>query len=511
MTNEYEDLDMYVDQAAAEMDIHRPGEVDFEQYSAVYNERFTNCPALVVMCSEISHIQFWVCVANKLRHYPIQVRSGGHHHEAMCVEKGAITLDLSRMPNEIEFEDNKNFAWIPSARRLGSVVDDLMCEQKMLPVGGCETVNVGGLTHGGGWGASYRKYGLTADMLDRVEMVLTNGQPVIVGKNGWIDCEPGDGIDGDGEELFWALRGGGGGNFGIVTRFRFRMTAIEPMCGFTLHFDKADRAKVVRKWIDLCNSGDDGLTSFCRLTVVNSDEYNRNNPAVIIGGRFYGDEDGCIAELANLLSDPEPKCKIFNPSKISRAMFLLNESSDLEFADGTSMPPRAYALNIGAYTTGTCTNYKEDVIPQPHKVSSMFPTDDGSKAIEVIDCVMGNKMSENGAAYISLHGMGGRNAKETGEDTAFSWRDCDFMMQIQAWWKCDTEDGTEYLDWVENFRKQLVNHPDGGVTGAFVNFPDDKNKVSDFYSDGDYCRLLAAKKAYDPNKVMRFRLGLVGR
>jgi len=191
------------------------------QYQAartISNSRFNLFPSGIAFCKTVQHIQY--CV-NFVRDNKIafRIRSGGHQHEGMCSGNEILIIDLSEI-NQIEYADkqgnpdthhHKDFAWIPVGKKLENVYNELEEHWKTIPGGGCQSVNVGGLTQGGGWGTSIRKYGLTCDNIIKAEMVLANGALVYPS----IDTLP---------DLFRALRGGGGGNFGVVSRFLFKIS-----------------------------------------------------------------------------------------------------------------------------------------------------------------------------------------------------------------------------------------------------------------------------------------------
>ena len=122
--------------------------------------------------------------------------------------------------------------------KLGEVYKALEQKNKTIPGGGCMNVNVGGLTQGGGWGMNSRKDGLTCDNILAVEVVLASGD-IVQASN---DNHP---------DLFWAIRGGGGGNFGVVTRFLFKLQNISPeICIFRFSWKHDQMEKAIATFLE---------------------------------------------------------------------------------------------------------------------------------------------------------------------------------------------------------------------------------------------------------------------
>lgn len=497
--NKYDDLDECIRQARdQQMTVYKYGDAGYDKSAEVYNARIHTKPAVVAYCEKPEHIAFWFRCAEK-HGYPIQVRSGGHHHEGMCVETGAITLDMEKF-NQISPSDEGRYVDLGPSAQLDQVVKALAAKGKIMPVGGCGTVCVGGLTHGGGWGASYRNLGLMIDKLREVDIMIPNGDMLTLDKSGIVSGETSIDFKDNGACLFRAIRGGGGGNFGVVTRFRFELTDMPlEAWNITMQWSRKDRGAITKEWAKLNCSPDHSMTTFCRLTVVDSRTHDFNNPAVIVGGRYYGSEADCRAALQPLVDTAKPELFQLTPVRDPRSAFLLSGAMKIHAPDGTPLSPQGYALNVGGARVETCLSKRE-----PHKVTCVFPEGDGEAALSRIDEVLEGSKEHDGNAYVSLHGMGGQGSEEPPGGTSFSWRHKKFMIQVQAWWSSHAELEGIYTAWVEKFRHALI----GVSSGSFINFPNRAVPVKSYYSEEIFEDLKTVKRLCDPGNVMRFQLSI---
>ena len=192
-------------------------EYEYDSAREISNSYFDKRPAAVAFPRNARHVQECIqfCID---RNQSFRLRSGGHQHEGMSSLDGGLMIRLSDI-SLIEFEGSSDEeAWIDTGMKLGQVYSELRRRGTIIPGGGCFTVNVGGLTQGGGWGMHAREHGLTCDSVRAVEVVLYDPER---GETTVEIVSPEHR-----SELFRALLGGGGGNFGVVTRFKFRLAEI---------------------------------------------------------------------------------------------------------------------------------------------------------------------------------------------------------------------------------------------------------------------------------------------
>jgi FAD/FMN-containing dehydrogenase len=174
-----------------------------------FNKRIDKFPLVIALCATTEEVAAAVRYANKNK-LAIAVKSGGHSMEGFSCNNGGMVINLSKM-NKVEMPEENKIKVGPGCT-LSGLYDVILPQGRILPAGSCATVGIGGLTMGGGYGLFSRKYGLTCDHLLEATMVDGNGSIHSTKSN---------------SELLWALKGGGSGNFGVVTEMIFK-TQIAP-------------------------------------------------------------------------------------------------------------------------------------------------------------------------------------------------------------------------------------------------------------------------------------------
>ncbi len=185
-------------------------QIEYNKSSQVFNRRFQLKPFAIIYCECTEDVQrvYKDAIANNL---PIRVRSGGHDHEAECSGTDVILLDMTRI-NHVVVSHNKKYARIGPGIRFKDLTPQLAYNDVMIPHGTCATVGVAGFTFGGGWGPWTRKHGMNCEGLVGATVVLGNGDVVK------LQAE-----DSDKKDLLWALKGGGGMSYGIVTELQLKV------------------------------------------------------------------------------------------------------------------------------------------------------------------------------------------------------------------------------------------------------------------------------------------------
>lgn len=199
---------------------------EFETLATYFNKFTQKSPAIIALVSNAEGISEAILHAKELD-LPVSVKSGGHSFEQFSSNNDGMVINLSLL-NTIEWKEN-NEVEIGPACLLKEMYDELLPKQRILPAGSCGTVGVGGLTLGGGYGFFARKYGLTCDNMIGATFVDGNGDIHELSGN---------------HELLWALRGGGNGNFGVVSSFRFKTHPIPEHFSYTrLKAKQLDRVR----------------------------------------------------------------------------------------------------------------------------------------------------------------------------------------------------------------------------------------------------------------------------
>ena len=194
-------------------DIIGPDHADYEQARLVWNAMIDRRPGLILRCTSTQDVVAAVTVAREHGLAPA-VRCGGHNVAGKAMSDGGLTIDLSGL-REVTVDPERKLVHAGGGCLLGNVDAATAPHALIVPAGIMSETGVAGLALGGGIGWFARKYGLTCDNFVSLELVLASGEVIEVS----ADSHP---------ELFWALRGGGG-NFGIVTRFTFRAHDFGPM------------------------------------------------------------------------------------------------------------------------------------------------------------------------------------------------------------------------------------------------------------------------------------------
>lgn len=214
-------------------ELFRPGDPGYDEkrlgFFSLYDHKL---PAGVAVCANEDDVRHCVDFAARQR-IPIAARSGGHSYAGYSIVDRGLVVDLSRLSAVRILPGGR--AAIGAGAQLGPVYEALAAAGRALPAGSCPQVGIAGLTLGGGIGVLARKYGLTCDNVESVRFVGADGKARLVSE----ETAP---------DLLWALRGGGGGNFGIVTSFTFRTAAARTLTNFTLVFPPAALAALVAAW-----------------------------------------------------------------------------------------------------------------------------------------------------------------------------------------------------------------------------------------------------------------------
>ena len=447
-------------------DVVVPGDPAYTQAHVLYNTRFDAVhPHAVAFCESLTDVERTVRWA---RRHAVRIvpRSGGHSYGGYSTSPGVI-VDVSRL-NRVSLGAQKH-AVVGAGARLIDVYDGLWQHRLTIPAGTCPTVGIAGLTLGGGIGFAARKFGLTCDNLVEATIVTAAGTALV--------CNAHDHAD-----LYWALRGGGGGNFGIVTRLVFRTHPVGEVATCALQWPWSDARSVVQAWQKLAPHAPDGFFSVCNLSCAGG-----GSPRITVAAQLFGTPQ----QLKTLIA---PLTATGSPTRVS--------------VDGRSYMD---AVRMWAGCSGTVAACH--LPPQGTLGRSTFKgkSDYANKPLSAraIDTLVGRIESRRtagpGSAIVLLDSSGGAVNRVPKGATAFVHRDALFSFQYLAYW--DVADppavGAANLAYLRRLYAAIRPYVSGF---AYQNYIDPELATwKHAYYGSNLPRLVAVKRRYDPHNVFHFR------
>lgn len=226
-----------------------PGDVAYDAGRRVWNLAIDRRPAAIVRCADVEDIRRTIEFA-RTRGVPLAVRSGGHSQAGHGTCDGGIVLDLGAL-RALVVDRDRRLVRAASGARVADVQNATQAHGLMTPMGGCPEVGIGGLTLGGGENFLMARFGIVCDNVVRAEVVTADGEVVSASADEHAD-------------LFWAIRGGGG-NFGVVVSFEYRLyPAVDVLFG-QLFFGVDRTSDAMRRYLALVADAPDELNTSCGL------------------------------------------------------------------------------------------------------------------------------------------------------------------------------------------------------------------------------------------------------
>jgi FAD/FMN-containing dehydrogenase len=386
-------------------------------------------------------------------HLPLAARSGGHSYAGYSTTPGLL-IDLGGMRAVTVDDATGSVTTAPGARNT-MVYAGLQPHNVGISAGRCPTVAIAGLALGGGFGFSSRYLGLTCDALESTRFVSADGTVQTASAT-------------ENPDLFWALRGGGGGNFAINTTFRFRTSPVSDVGLYDLTWDARHGPAVMAALQAMVQSGPDRLS--CRMGM-GSDGHSPGTVTAL--GQLFGS----VEELRTLLA---PVLAVAKPTKQLIAQRTFWEAKEHFFHN---TPVDRFAVK-SAFVTEPFSERALDVIARG---VARYP---------------GSHNPEGGG--VALYAWGGAISSVPADATAFVHRDAVWLMAYDAsWTRKDTRRTIRRnLDWLARFDDQLQPFLSGQ---AYQNFMDRTQREwrRAYYGDA-YARLRRIKQDVDPDDVFTF-------
>ncbi|MEX0786430.1 MAG: FAD-binding oxidoreductase, partial [Dehalococcoidia bacterium] len=437
----------------------RPGDPGYDGARVVYNGMFDRKPGLIIRCSGTADV---IDAVNFARQHDlvVAVRGGGHNIAGNAVCDDGLVIDLSQMRGVHVDRDAKTVR-VQGGALWGDVDRETQAFGLVAPGGIVSHTGVAGLTLSGGIGWVRDKCGLSCDNLIAAEVVTANGELVEASEK-------------KNKDLLWALRGGGG-NFGIVTSFEFKLHPVGPIVAAAFPMYPIEKApKILRQWRDFLEGKPDEITSAAVMWTMPVAEGlppgAQGKAVVITGGVYAGDPNEGEKALQPLREFAEP----------------LGEISG-------QLPYRAVQAAFDPFfpNTGAVHSYWK----------SVYANELSDELIDILADLGNNRSSSYSLINVPYFGGAVKRVKPT--DTAFWTREPSYMLSLDGNWT-DPSEREQHVAWVRQAWDRLQPHSTGAV---YLNFMGEETQDPDAVvraAFGDnYARLVELKTKYDPDNLFR--------
>ena len=431
-----------------------PGDDGYEKARSVWNAMIDRRPALVVHCAGVNDIKQAVDFA-RAHGLLTSVKGGGHNIAGSAVCDGGLLIDLSGM-RSVRVDPEARVAHVEPGATLGDFDSEAQAFGLATPLGINSTTGVAGLTLGGGFGWFSRKHGMTIDNLLAVDVVTADGRFVRANER-------------ENTDLFWALRGGGG-NFGIVTRFEFRLHPLGPgvLSGLVV-YPLNEAASALKQYRKFAKEQSDETTVWTVL--------RKAPPLPFLPPEVHGTE--IIAFALFHAGDPEAGRKAIEPVRhFGKA---LGEHIGVQ-------PYRSWQQAFDPLLTPGARNYWKS-----HNFADL-----SDEAIEVVVQYVRNLPSPQCEIFFGQ--IGGATMRPAADSAAYPHRNAMYVCNVHGRWDTPAED-RKGMEWARGFFRDTAPYATGGV---YVNFltDDESDRVKAAYGP-NYQKLEEIKKKYDPKNLFR--------
>ncbi len=434
--------------------VFEEGAPEYETARTLWNAMADRRPGLVVQAKGASDVQSAVNFA-RTHNLLMSIRSGGHQIAGHAAADGALMLDMSQM-SSVSVDVAAQTARVEPGALLSDVDRETQAHGLVVPTGINSTTGIAGLTLGGGFGWTTRKFGMTIDNLLSAEIVTADGEIVV--------CNATERPD-----LFWAIRGGGG-NFGVVTAFVFRLHQLGPevMSGLVVH-PIDDAPSLLREMAKITQTADDALTVW---TVM-----RKAPPLPFLPEEWHGKEVLIFAA-----------CYAGDMEEAERAMACLRALGDPIVDVISPHPFVGWQAAFDPLLEPGARNYWKS-----HDFDAL-PDDAITRLLSAINTL------PDPACEVFIAHVGGAMARVGASETAYPQRSAHFVMNVHTRWN-DAAKDQECISWARNLFDEMAPFSTGS---AYVNFmPEDETaRVPDVYGE-NMARLAEVKAKYDPGNMFR--------
>ena len=436
-----------------------PEDGEYEEARAVFYRSVDRRPAVIARPADASQVALVVSLAREVG-AELAIRSGGHSLAGHGVSDGGIVLDLSAMKG-LELDPDGRTAWAQTGLTAGEYTAAAGAHGLATGFGDTGSVGLGGLTLGGGVGFLVRKHGLTIDDLLAAELVTADGEVLDVD----AETHP---------DLFWAIRGGGG-NFGVATRFRYRLHPVDWIVGGMLILPATPQT--IASFVAEAEAAPEELSAIANIMVAPPmpflPEEAHGRPVIMALVCYAGEIDAGERALAPFRSLASPISDLVRPMPYAEIYGLFGD------AEG---PGPAQEVARSFFVDGVDVDAAETVVEHLH--ASTAPM-----------------------AVAQFRVLGGAMARVPVAATAFAHRERRVMVALGAVYE-DAAESPEHETWVTDFMAALHD----GSPGVYVNFLGDEGdaRVREAYPGATWERLAEVKRRYDPANLFRLNQNIPG-
>ncbi|MBV7696876.1 FAD-binding oxidoreductase [Streptomyces sp. TRM70350] len=448
----------------------RPGDAAWPTARRLYNTRFdTLKPAAVAYVAHPDDISTTLAHA-RAHGIRVAIRNGGHSYAGWSSGNGRLIIDVSRL-NRVRASGTT--AVVGAGAKLIDVYRSLAAKGVTIPAGSCPTVGVSGLVLGGGHGVVSRAYGLTCDSLTQATLVTANGKRITADAATHKD-------------LFWALRGAGNGNFGVVTELHFRTHPAPQAVSAYLTWPWSKAAAVVKAWQEWGPAQPDEIWSSLHLASAAGGTPTVSVAAFSLG--TYRELQNAVDRLAARVGS--------SASHVSLRRRSYEES--MEVYAGCS----SFATDAQCHLPGTTPGRSPAGALGRETYAARSDFFDRSLPAAGIRTLLAQMTSvRGGAGSIAFTALGGAINRVSPTATAFVHRRSRMLAQYLASWRAGTS-GTTAQSWLTSAHGAMRPYASGA---AYQNYTDPtlKNWRTAYYGDAA-ARLTQLKRVYDPSRVFTY-------
>jgi FAD/FMN-containing dehydrogenase len=453
----------------------RPGDRSYPVDSYLFDPRFDGIhPAGIAYVKNAHDVATCLAFVRKFG-VKFAARSGGHSYAGWSSSSGGLIIDVENLKG---VQVSGSTANVGAGTRLIDFYNGLAAHGRAVPGGSCPTVGIAGLTLGGGIGVTARAYGLTCDKLASLNIVTADGKA--------LTASPSEHSD-----LYWACRGGGGGNFGIATSFQFNTVPAPTPVVFFLSWPWSQAAKVIAAWQSWAPNAPDALWSNLHLAAAPGG----HTPTLQVGGCYLGSIGGAANLIDQLYAKVGSHATGYSLNQYSYLNAMLLEAGCSKVG--------LQACHLPWYASGG------KLSRQPELAKSDFFTKPLSSAgissllngVQALQSVAGAAGGVGGVAFDALGGAVNR-VKPTA--TAFVHRNALFGAQYTTGWTNGAAAAgiNRQHTWLRKFWGSMRRYASGQAYQNYID-PDLTNWAQAYYAQ-NYAQLQRVKKAYDPTRLFTF-------